>query len=175
MNGTFAIPTYTLSIVVPVFDEEAVLPEFHRRLSAVLEALATRVEVIYVSDGSTDRSVPLIEALRAADARVALLELSRNFGKEIAMSAGLDAACGDAVIVIDADLQDPPERIPDMVDAWRQGCDIVLMRRSDRTADAWLKRTAARAFSWSQAPPRSNRPQAPNCCRWNPRPRCATR
>ncbi|MGE5172138.1 MAG: glycosyltransferase family 2 protein [Rudaea sp.] len=151
MNGRAPIPTYTLSIVVPVFDEEAVLPEFHRRLAAVLDALRVRAEVLYVSDGSSDNTVPLVESLRGADARVALLELSRNFGKEIAMSAGLDAARGDAVIVIDADLQDPPERIPDMVDAWRQGYDIVLMRRSDRTADAWLKRTAARAFYGAMA------------------------
>ena len=151
MSGRGAVPTYTLSIVVPVFDEEAVLVEFHRRLSAVLDTLAAPTEVIYVSDGSTDRTVSLVEEMRAVDARVALLELSRNFGKEVAMSAGLDAARGDAVIVIDADLQDPPESIPDMVTAWRQGYDIVLMRRSDRTADAWLKRTAARAFYGAMA------------------------
>lgn len=148
--STTAAP-YTLSVVVPVFNEEAVLPEFHRRLAAVLDTLGAPVEVIYVNDGSSDRSAQVIEALHESDGRVALLELSRNFGKEIAMSAGLDDARGDAVILIDADLQDPPERIPDMVEAWQQGYDIVLMRRSSRTGDGWLKGATAHAFYGAMA------------------------
>lgn len=136
----------SLSVVVPVFNEEAVLPEFHRRLAAVLDALPAEAEIIYVNDGSSDRTMHLLAELRGADARVAVIELSRNFGKEIAMSAGLDHAQGDAVIVIDADLQDPPELIPEMVRVWQAGHDVVLMRRRSRAGEEWLKRASARAF-----------------------------
>ena len=136
----------SLSVVVPVFNEEAVLPEFHRRLAAVLDALPADAEVVYVNDGSSDRSKALVVALRDSDPRVALIDLSRNFGKEIAMSAGLDHAHGDAVVVIDADLQDPPELIPDMVRAWNDGFDVVLMRRRSRAQESWFKKATARAF-----------------------------
>jgi len=136
----------SLSVVVPVYDEEAVLPEFHRRLAVVLDALPGRAEIVYVNDGSRDGSRALLVALRESDPRVAVVDLSRNFGKEIAMSAGLDCAHGDAVIVIDSDLQDPPELIPDMVRAWREGFDIVLMRRKSRAQESWLKRATAHAF-----------------------------
>jgi glycosyltransferase involved in cell wall biosynthesis len=136
----------SLSVVVPVYDEEAVLGEFHRRLAAVLDALPGRAEIVYVNDGSRDGSHSLLVALRQSDPRVAVVDLSRNFGKEIAMSAGLDHAHGDAVVVIDADLQDPPELIPDMVRAWREGFDVVLMRRKSRAQESWLKRATARAF-----------------------------
>lgn len=98
----------SVSVVVPVYNEDAVLSEFHRRLATVLDALPADTEIIYVNDGSTDRSMPLLVELRGTDPRVAVIDLSRNFGKEIAMSAGLDHAQGDAVIIIDADLQDPP-------------------------------------------------------------------
>ena len=136
----------SLSVVVPVYNEEAVLPEFHRRLAAVLDALPARAEIVYVNDGSSDATRSLLTALRETDARVALIDLSRNFGKEIAMSAGLDHAHGDAVVVIDADLQDPPELIPDMVRVWREGFDVVLMRRKSRAQESWLKKATARAF-----------------------------
>jgi polyisoprenyl-phosphate glycosyltransferase len=136
----------TLSVVVPVYNEEAVLPEFHRRLAAVLDALPLQAEVVYVNDGSSDATIAQLRALRETDARVALVDLSRNFGKEIAMSAGLDHAHGDAVVVIDADLQDPPELIPDMVRVWGEGFDVVLMRRRSRAQESWLKRATARAF-----------------------------
>ena len=138
--------TYSVSIVIPVFDEEAVIGEFHRRLVRVLVEPGAPAEVVYVDDGSADKTANIIEELHANDSRVALLQLSRRFGKEIALSAGLDAARGDAVVVIDADLQDPPEVIPDMIAAWQRGHDIVLMRRSQRMADGWLKRRAAHAF-----------------------------
>jgi glycosyltransferase involved in cell wall biosynthesis len=139
---------HSLSVVVPVRNEEAVLPEFHQRLAAVLDALATDfdAEIVYVNDGSGDATMRLLVELHRADARVAVVDLSRNFGKEIAMSAGLDHARGDAVVVIDADLQDPPELIPDMVRAWRAGSDIVLMRRANRANESWLKKATARAF-----------------------------
>ena len=136
----------SLSVVVPVYNEEAVLPAFHRRLSAVLDALPGSAEVVYVNDGSGDRSKELLVALRESDPRVAVIDLSRNFGKETAMSAGLDHAHGDAVVIIDADLQDPPELIPDMLRAAREGFDVVLMRRRSRAQESWVKRATARAF-----------------------------
>jgi polyisoprenyl-phosphate glycosyltransferase len=137
---------FSLSVVVPVYNEEAVLPEFHRRLGAVLESLSPRVEMIYVDDGSRDGSSALLARLHAEDPRVAVIELSRNFGKEIAMTAGLDQAEGDAVIVIDSDLQDPPELITDMVRAWQEGVDVVLMRRASRAQESWFKKATAHAF-----------------------------
>ena len=136
----------SLSVVVPVYNEEAVLPEFHRRLATVLDALGASAEVVYVNDGSGDSTRSLLMELRETDARIAVVDLSRNFGKEIAMSAGLDYAHGDAVVIIDADLQDPPELIPDMVRAWREGFDVVLMRRKSRAQESWVKRATAHAF-----------------------------
>lgn len=136
----------SISVVVPVYNEAAVLPEFHRRLAAVLDSLGAPAEIVYVNDGSSDGSMALLAALHAADARVAVVDLSRNFGKEAAMSAGLDHAGGDAAVVIDADLQDPPELIPDMIRAWREGHDVVLMRRRNRAQESWLKKATAHAF-----------------------------
>jgi polyisoprenyl-phosphate glycosyltransferase len=141
-----AVPPARISVVVPVFNEHNVLPEFHRRLSATLDAMPLDAEVIYVNDGSLDLTMELLTSLHDADPRVAVVDLSRNFGKEVAMSAGLDFADGDAVVIIDADLQDPPELIPQMVALWRGGSDVVLMRRRTRAEDGWLRRTSARAF-----------------------------
>ncbi|MBS1189192.1 MAG: hypothetical protein H6R10_984 [Rhodocyclaceae bacterium] len=135
-----------LSVIVPVFNEEAVLPEFHRRLAAVLAGLPLASEIIYVDDGSSDGSVAALRALREGDARLAILQLSRNFGKEAAMTAGLDHAQGDAVVVIDADLQDPPELISDFVHHWQQGYDVVYARRTARDGESALKRFTAYAF-----------------------------
>jgi glycosyltransferase involved in cell wall biosynthesis len=135
-----------LSIVVPVFNEEDVLPEFQRRLSAVLDTHGIDAEIVYVNDGSRDRTIALLLELHRTDSRVAVVDLSRNFGKEIAMSAGLDHATGDAVIVMDVDLQDPPELIPEMMAAWRSGSDIVLMRRRSRAEESWFKRATAHTF-----------------------------
>ena len=145
-NAASASAAGSISVVVPVFNEEAVLPEFHRRLAAVLDRLAEPVEIVYVNDGSHDGTMPLLAALHDADPRVAVVDLSRNFGKEVAMSAGLDHANGDAVVVIDADLQDPPELIPDMFRAWHEGHDVVLMRRRSRAQESWFKKATARAF-----------------------------
>ncbi|MGH8801439.1 MAG: glycosyltransferase family 2 protein, partial [Casimicrobiaceae bacterium] len=136
----------TLSVVVPIHDEAAVLPEFARRLGAVVDDLDLDCEILYVNDGSRDASLDLLCAMRDTDPRVGVIDLSRNFGKEIAMSAGLDAAGGDAVIIIDADLQDPPECIPAMVGAWREGCDVVQMRRRSRDRDGWMRTATAHAF-----------------------------
>jgi len=136
----------SISIVVPVYNEEAVLAEFHRRLGTVLDDLPVPAEIVYVNDGSQDGSMAALATLHAVDPRVAVIDLSRNFGKEIAMSAGLDHADGAAVILIDADLQDPPELIPDMIRAWREGNDVVLMRRRSRAQETWFKKATARAF-----------------------------
>ena len=103
-------------VVVPVFNEAEVLPAFHTRLRAVMDRVADcRWEVLFVNDGSTDGSQGVIESLRAGDGRIGWIDLSRNFGKEIAMTAGLDHAQGDAVVIIDADLQDPPELIEQLL------------------------------------------------------------
>jgi glycosyltransferase involved in cell wall biosynthesis len=132
-------------VIVPAFNEASGIGEFHRRLAAVMAALGPW-QVIYVNDGSTDDTLAILQRLRATDGHVALINLSRNFGKEIAMTAGLDHATGDAVIVIDADLQDPPEVIPQLVEAWRDGYDVVYAQRSVRMGETWLKKTTANLF-----------------------------
>lgn len=138
-------PAPTLSVVVPVFNEQSGLDAFHRRLAAVMDRLGPW-EAVYVNDGSTDHSLALLHALNDADRRVAIVNLSRNFGKEAATTAGLDYARGDAVIVIDADLQDPPELIPALVAGWRDGFDMVYAQRSARLGESLLKRTTAGLF-----------------------------
>jgi glycosyltransferase involved in cell wall biosynthesis len=135
----------TFSVVVPAFNEAEGLTEFHRRLAAAMAPLGAW-EVIYVDDGSEDMTRQTIELLRQDDPRVALVGLSRNFGKEIATTAGLDHARGEAVIVIDADLQDPPEVIPELVTAWRQGFDMVCARRRVRAGETALKILTAHVF-----------------------------
>ena len=135
----------TISVVVPAFNEAAGLDIFHRRLMRALKDLDSW-EVVYVNDGSTDGTLSVIETLHRAGDRVAVVSLSRNFGKETAITAGLDHAVGDAVVVIDADLQDPPELIPQLVTCWRAGFDMVYARRRNRDGDSWLKRCTARSF-----------------------------
>lgn len=136
----------TLSVVVPLYNEEAVLVAFHDRLVVALSALPVEWEVVYVDDGSDDTTAQLLRRLSAADAAVGVVRLSRNFGKEAAMSAGLQLARGDAIILIDADLQDPPDLIGEMFDAWRAGADVVNMRRHNRAGETWLKKATSRAF-----------------------------
>ncbi|MNV34104.1 hypothetical protein D3C71_1255100 [compost metagenome] len=136
----------TLSVVVPVFNEEAVLVEFQHRLSAVLEDLGLTYEIIYVDDGSTDQTTHLLKRLQRNYPGISYARLTRNFGKEAAMSAGLQLANGEAVVVIDADLQDPPELFPAMISAWHGGADVVNMRRRARLGESWWKRTTASAF-----------------------------
>jgi glycosyltransferase involved in cell wall biosynthesis len=140
-------PGPALTVIVPAFNEEEVLPEFHRRLGAALDGLGLSWDVLYVNDGSRDRTLEVMLALQAGDPRVAVLNLSRNFGKEIAMTAGLDhAQSSEAVVIIDADLQDPPEVIPRLVEAWRQGFDVVYAQRNTRAGETWLKRATAAMF-----------------------------
>lgn len=150
MNSATAAPSAdppcTLSVVVPLFNEEDVLPAFHARLVAALAGVEDRWEVVYVDDGSTDATPQMLQALRAAGTGIAVVRFSRNFGKEAGMSAGLRLARGSAVVVIDADLQDPPELIPQMLAVWRQGADMVNMRRRSREGETWFKKATARAF-----------------------------
>lgn len=136
----------TLSVVVPVYNEEAVLPALHRRLLDAVQDIDGGVEIVYVDDGSNDRSAQLLAELHASCPLVSVVRLSRNFGKEQAMTAGLQFARGAAVVVMDADLQHPPEVIPTMVAAWRAGADVVNMRRRSRRDEPRLRRLAAHAF-----------------------------
>lgn len=136
-----------LTVVVPVYNEQEVILEFHRRLTSSLEDVdIDRTEIIYVNDGSRDDTLPLLLGLMRGDQRVEVLDLSRNFGKESAVTAGLHHAHGNVVVVIDADLQDPPELIPDLVGEWRNGFDVVYMRRLSRGGETWLKKATARVF-----------------------------
>lgn len=134
-----------LSVIVPCFNEQSVLMSFHRRLSAVLAKISLPWEVIYVDDGCRDRT-PEILARLAKFPGIRCIHLSRNFGKEAALSAGIDHARGEAVLFMDADLQDPPELIPVMIEHWLAGYDIVNMQRSSRRSDSWPKRKSARAY-----------------------------
>lgn len=135
-----------LSVVVPAFNEAEGLPHFHARLSAVLQDLPLQAEIVYVNDGSDDATLEVMHTLADNDRRVAIVNLSRNFGKEIALTAGLDHARGDAVIVIDADLQDPPELITEMIRRWREGYDVVYAKRTARDGESSLKKLTAFAF-----------------------------
>lgn len=135
-----------LSVVVPAYNEEAVLHEFHKRISAVLDAVGVPAEIVFVDDGSTDRTLLIMHELRTNDPRVAVVELSRNFGKEIALTAGLDHALGEAVVVIDADLQDPPELIPEFIKHWHDGYDMVYATRIARDGETYIKKVTASIF-----------------------------
>ena len=140
------LPTL-LSIVLPCFDEEAVIGETHRRLIATLETVPNLdFELIYVDDGSRDATLRVLRALHRADSRVRVLVLSRNFGHQIALTAGLQSAAGDAVVILDADLQDPPEVIPDMLEHWRRGVDVAYGVRTERDGETAFKRWTASAF-----------------------------
>lgn len=141
-----------VSVVVPVYDEEDSIDGFLIRLLPVLAALGPRHEVLFVDDGSSDGTWRVIQRHRCANKRIRALRLSRNFGKEIALAAGLDDAQGDAVVFIDADLQDPPELIADFVKLWRSGYQNVYGLRINRNRDSWMKRSSAalfyRVFNW---------------------------
>ncbi len=135
-----------LSVVVPCYNEALGLAEFHQRLSAVMQSIGRSWEVVYVNDGSRDDTLACMEALRARHPQVGLINLSRNFGKEIALTAGLDQAAGQAIVVIDADLQDPPEIIPELVAVWDTGIDMVYAQRRAREGETWLKKLTADLF-----------------------------
>jgi glycosyltransferase involved in cell wall biosynthesis len=136
----------TLSVVVPLYNEADVVCELHRRLKHAMDGLGLDWEVVYVNDGSRDTTLLRLETLQASAPEVALVNLSRNFGKEIATTAGLDHARGQAVIVMDGDLQDPPELIPKLVAAWHDGADMVYAQRRLRQGETWLKKATASLF-----------------------------
>jgi glycosyltransferase involved in cell wall biosynthesis len=136
----------SISVVVPVFNEGEVLALFHARLLDVLATCPGQHEIIYVDDGSTDNSSQILESLRVSCPQVGVARLSRNFGKERAMTAGLELARGEVVIIVDADLQDPPELIPSMLAAWREGADVVNMRRIERDGETLAKKASAHFF-----------------------------
>jgi polyisoprenyl-phosphate glycosyltransferase len=135
-----------LSVIVPVFNEDKVIGLFHERLIAVLSTCVESFEVVYVDDGSSDGTADILEALKKSDSSVGIARLSRNFGKERAMTAGLELAIGDAAVILDVDLQDPPELIPSMLQAWRAGADVVNMQRDGREGETALKKTTAHFF-----------------------------
>ena len=140
-----------LTVVVPAYNESEGLRDFHARLAAVFDGpdfhgLDLETEVLYVDDGSRDDTYAIMSALRGEDPRVSTLKLSRNFGKELALTAGLDHADADAVVVIDADLQDPPELIPTFVRHWREGYDVVYGTRASRAGESGFKKMTASGF-----------------------------
>jgi dolichol-phosphate mannosyltransferase len=138
------VPEY--SFVIPVFNERETLPELYRRLALVMEQLDGPAEIVLVDDGSTDGSFALIKELHARDPRVKAVRLSRNFGHQIALTAGLDHALGNAVIIMDGDLQDPPEVALELALRWRDGYDVVYAVRDERDGESRMKLATARWF-----------------------------
>jgi len=136
----------TLTVVLPVYNEAPLLPELHQRLLATLTALGLPWNVVYVDDGSSDASLEVLTGFAGADPRVAVLALSRNFGHQMALTAGLDHARGEAVVLMDSDLQDPPELIPELVSRWREGLDVVYAQRRARPGESTFKRATAYLF-----------------------------
>ncbi|MBM4071811.1 MAG: glycosyltransferase family 2 protein [Planctomycetes bacterium] len=137
-----------VSVVCPAFEEEACLPHFHAALAAVLDSLAHAydAEIIYVDDGSRDRTLDVVKSLARQDSRVRFLSFSRNFGQQAALSAGLEVAGGDAIITMDSDLQHPPELIPQLLEQWRDGHDVVLTIRADDKRLGLGKRLTSKLF-----------------------------
>jgi glycosyltransferase involved in cell wall biosynthesis len=135
-----------LSIVVPMHNEQANLDHLFQRLADVLDRLNLSYEIICIDDGSRDRTLPLLVKYHFTDSRIKVISFSRNFGKEIALTAGIDYASGDAVIPIDADLQDPPELIEALIGKWREGFDVVYATRRSRLGESWMKRLTAGGF-----------------------------
>src|ERR1700685_2071936 len=133
-----------LSVVAPVYNEEALIDEFYARTCAALEGL--EFELVLVDDGSSDGTAAKLERLADNDPRVAVVFLSRNFGHQTALTAGLDHATGDAVVMLDADLQDPPELICTMLERWQAGCDVVYAVREQRSGESRFKLSTARWF-----------------------------
>lgn len=134
------------SFIIPIYNEEETISEMYRRMSAVMDRMDGAVELILINDGSRDRSLHLLRELHDKDSRVCYLSLARNFGHQIAVTAGLNFARGQIIVILDADLQDPPELIPDMVEKWRQGYQVVYAQRTQRLKESWFKRFTAYSF-----------------------------
>ncbi len=135
-----------ISIVTPVLNEEKILDKFYTRVLSTFQAIATDFEILFIDDGSTDQSWKKIQELHLKDSRVRGIRFSRNFGYQPAMSAGLDHACGDAIVIIDSDLQDPPELIPQLMGKWQEGYDIVYAVRKKREGETIFKKATAAGF-----------------------------
>lgn len=137
----------TISILIPAYNEEAVLEQcYHRTIDVINELEDYQFELLFVNDGSKDNTLTILKSLRMMDSRISYVDLSRNFGKEVAMIAGLDYAKGDAVVLMDADLQDPPELIPELIQYWEQGYDDVYAKRRSRDGESWLKKFTSAQF-----------------------------
>jgi len=134
------------SFIVPIYNEEETLPELYERVSAVMDRMDGPVELVLVNDGSRDRSLQLIRNLHQKDPRVCYLSLARNFGHQIAVTAGLNFVRGQVIVILDADLQDPPELIPELIEKWRQGYQVVYAQRIQRRKEGWFKRFTAYFF-----------------------------
>ncbi len=135
-----------LSVVVPVYNEQEVIGETLKRLRQVLDAMAVEYEIVFVNDGSRDNTLQILRPACEADTRLKLINFSRNFGHQTAITAGMDLASGDAVVIIDADLQDPPEVIPDMFALWKDGYEVVYGKRIHRKGETFFKRATAQMF-----------------------------
>jgi polyisoprenyl-phosphate glycosyltransferase len=138
------MPKY--SLIIPIYNEEETIAEMYRRVSSVMDGLDGTSELILVNDGSKDRSLLMLRELHNNDERVCYLSLARNFGHQVAVTAGLNFARGEAVIVLDADLQDPPELIPEMIELWQQDYQVVYAQRTKRLQESWFKRSTAFIF-----------------------------
>jgi len=139
----------TLSLVLPVFNEEEIIPQLHERLQAFLATVDVTWEVLFIDDGSKDKSLPMLKELARDEPRYKIVALARNFGHQAAITAGMDRAEGEAVVVMDADLQDPPEVVKEMLERWREGYDVVYGQRTKRHGETIFKRaTAALYYRW---------------------------
>ena len=131
---------YVYSIVIPVLNEEKVLNELYQRLTKVMTDIGESYEIIFINDGSTDNSLKIMKQLHTHDKRIKIIDFSRNFGHQIAITAGIDFTSGDAVITIDADLQDPPEVIPDLIKKWKEGYEVIYGIREKRKGENFFKK-----------------------------------
>ena len=136
-----------ISIIIPAYNEEESLPLLYERMVKLMEGMKNyEFEILFVNDGSKDKTIQIIKEMREKDTRISYVDFSRNFGKEIAMIAGLDYATGDCVIFMDADLQDPPELIPELVKYWEEGYDDVYAKRKSRKGETWLKKFTSKMY-----------------------------
>ena len=135
-----------LSVVIPIYNEEGNIPVLYERLTAVLEGMNITYQLIFINDGSRDRSMELLHGLAAKDARVKYIDFSRNFGHQVALSAGLDRTQGEAVVMMDADLQDPPEMLVELYQKYKEGYEVVYARRRSRQGETYFKKSATLVF-----------------------------
>ncbi len=136
-----------ISVIIPCYNEQEVIRMCHERVTATLDPLPYDFEIIYINDGSRDKTYEILKEINASDKRARVLNLSRNFGKEAAMTAGIDSSRGDAVIILDADLQDPPELVPELIRIWKEEhADVVYGQRVEREGETWFKKATASSF-----------------------------